>query len=70
MTRLAPDWPNHNLRGPQGPQVAQTGPFLGVQATQGPVGTSQGDSEAMRTTSGVYKYVPVFFGIGFCFANI
>ena len=70
MTRRALDRPNHNLRAPQGPQVAPTGLSGGVWATQRPVGTSQGDSEAMRTTSGQYKYVLVYFGTRFCFANI
>ena len=52
MPWLAPDWPGHILRGPQGPQVALTGLSWGVRATPGPVGASQGHSGAVRTTSG------------------
>ena len=61
MTRLAPDWPGHTLRGLKGPQVSPTGLSGGVWATQGPVGVSQGFSEAVRTTSGQYEYVHVYF---------
>ena len=70
MTQLAPDCPGHTLRGPQGPQVAPTGLSGGVWPTQGPVGASQSHSDAVRTTSGQYEYVLVYFGTRFCFANI
>ena len=69
MTRLAPDWPSHTMKGPQGPQVAPTGRSGGVGANQGPVGTSQGNSEAVRTPLGQYN-VLVYFRTQFCFANI
>ena len=70
MTRLAPDWPGHTLRGPQGPQVAPTGLSGGVRATQGPVSASQGHSEAVRSTLGQYEYVVVYSGTWFSVANI
>ena len=70
MTQLAPDWPGHTLRGTKGPQVSPTGPSGIARATQGSVGTSQGHSEAVRTTLGPYEYVLIYFGTWFCFANI
>ena len=70
MTQLAPDWPGHTLRGTKGPQVSPTGPSGIVWTTQGSVETSEGHSEAVRTTSGQYKYVIVYFGTWFVFANI
>ena len=70
MTRLAPDWPGHTLRSPQGPQVAPTGLSGGVWATQGPVSASQGHFEAVRSTLGQYEYVFVYFGTWFSVANI
>ena len=70
MTQLAPDWPDHTLRGPQGPQVAPTRLSGGVWVTRGPVVASQGHSGAVRTTSSQYEYVLVYFGTQFRFANI
>ena len=69
-TQLPPDWPGLTLRGPQGPQVAPTGLSGSVRATQEPVGASQGHFEAVRTTSGQYAYVLVYFGTLFCLENI
>ena len=69
MTRLAPDWPGHTMKGPQGPQVAPTGLSGAVWATQRPVRASQEHSEAVRTTSGQYEYVLVYVGTRFSFAN-
>ena len=70
MTQLATDCNFRPLRGPQGPKVAPTGLSGGVWPTQGPVGASQSHSDAVRTTSGQYEYVLVYFGTRFCFANI
>ena len=61
MPRLAPGWSGHTLRGPQWPHVAPTGLSRGVWAIQRPVGTSQGHSVSLRTTSGQYEYVLVSF---------
>ena len=67
---LAPDWPGHIPRHPQGPQVAPNGLSGCVGATQGPVGAFQGHSSAVRTISGQYEYLLFYSGTSFCFANI
>ena len=70
MTRLAPDWPGHTMKGPQGPQVAPTGLSGGVWVTQGPVRASQGHSEAVRSTLGQYECVVVYSRTWFSDTNI
>ena len=48
MPQLTSDWPDHTLRGPKGPKVAQTG-LSGVSwARQGPVSASQANLVLLR----------------------
>ena len=52
MPQLTADWPGHTLRGPKGPNVAQTG-LSGVGlAIQVPVRASRGQSDTSKTTLG------------------
>ena len=70
MPRQAPEWPGNPLRDQFGQLGAPEGLSGYDQASQEPVVVSQGFSGAVRTTSGQYEYVLVYFGTSFCFANI
>ena len=70
MPRLAPELPGHPLRDQLGQLGAPEGLSGYDRGSQEPVGSSQGHSGAVRTTSGQYEYEPVFSLIPFCFANI
>ena len=70
MPQLAAEWPRHPLRDQLGQHGATEGLSGYDQASQEPVGASQGHSIAVRTTSGQYEYVLIYSGTPFCFANI
>ena len=61
MPQLAAEWPRHPLRDQLGQHGATEGLSGYDQASQEPVGASQGHSVPLRTTSGQYEYVLVSF---------
>ena len=61
MPRLAAEWPRYPLRDQLGQHGATEGLSGYDQASQDPVGASQGHSVPLRTTSGQYEYVFVSF---------
>ena len=70
MPRLAPELPGHPLRDQLGQLGAPEGLSGYDRGSQELVGSSQGHSNTVKTTSGQYKYVLVYSGTSFCFVNI
>ena len=70
MPQLAAEWPRHPLRDQLGQHGATEGLSGYDQASQEPVGASQGHSVPLRTTSGQYEYVLVYSRTPYCFPNI
>ena len=70
MPRLAPELPGHPLRDQLGQLGAPEGLSGYDRGSQELVGSSQGHSNTVKTTSGQYRYVLVYSGTSFCFENI
>ena len=70
MSRLAHEWPGHPLRDQFGQPGAREGLSGYEWASQEPLGSFQGHSGAVWTTSGQYKYVLVYSRTMFSFVNI
>ena len=62
MPQLVAEWPGHPSRDQLGQHGATEGLSGYDQASQEPVWASQGHSCALRTTSDLYEYVPVYSG--------
>ena len=62
MPRQAPEWPGHPLKDNLGQLGAPEGLSGYHRGSQEPVGSSQGHSGTVRTTSGQYEYVLVYSG--------
>ena len=69
LPQLAPEWPGHPLKDQLGQLGAPEGLSGYDRTSQEPVGSSQGHSGTVRTASGPYEYVLVYFRTRVCFAN-